>query len=529
MFRAAAAALMGALALASGIDVRAISTAAQSSASTPHSASPRSTDGEPTEAEVRGVCTPCHAFAPPEVLPRAAWRDEIARMSLIRDNRRQPAGPPGTAARVISLPPDFVRALRYFEAHAPDRLPPPSRWPAADRMTFARHGLHATGAAGPPAIANVRFADVDGDERLELLAADVRSGLVTISRPYADDASMALVAELSNPAHIAIVDFDKDGTRDLFVADLGQFLPSDHEKGAVVLLRGTGAMKYDTLALDGWPRVADVEASDLNGDGTLDVLVAAFGWRKTGKLVLLENHTTDYTKPSFVPRTVDERPGAIHAIPADLNRDGKLDIIALFAQQFESVVAYINDGNAGLTFTPNVIYTAPHPNWGCSGIEVVDLDGDGDLDLLLTHGDTFDDEIIKPYHGIQWLENKGAFPFAAHTLAELPGVSRAQAADLDGDGDLDVIASTFIALGADVDERTLPSLVWLEQKRNGVFERHTLEMGRPRHATLDAADFDRDSDLDIVVGNFDVATGSPKGDAVEIWENRRIPDEESTR
>jgi hypothetical protein len=29
----------------------------------------------------------------------------------------------------------------------------------------------------------------------------------------------------------------------------------------------------------------------------------------------------------------------------------------------------------------------------------VDLDGDGDLDVLLTHGDTFDDAIIKPYHG----------------------------------------------------------------------------------------------------------------------------------
>jgi hypothetical protein len=108
-------------------------------------------------------------------------------------------------------------------------------------------------------------------------------------------------------------------------------------------------------------------------------------------------------------------------------------------------------------------------------------------------------------------------------------VSRAQAADLDGDGDLDVIASTFIALGADVDEKSLPSLVWLEQKRNGVFERHTLEVGNPRHATLDAADFDRDGDVDIVVGNFNVASASSDRDAVEIWENRRIPDEQSTR
>jgi FG-GAP-like repeat len=527
MFRVAAATLLGALALASVIDTLVVGARAQSLASPPRSASPRLSAGEPTEAEVRSVCTPCHAFAPPDVLPRAAWRDEIARMSLIRDNRPQPAGPAGTAARLIPLPPDFERALRYFEAHAPDRLPPPSEWPAADRMAFATRGLSTSGAATAAAIANVRLADVDGDRRLELLAADMRSGLVTISRPYAGDSTMTPLAELSNPAHISMVDFDQDGTRDFFVADLGQFLPSDHDKGAVVLLRGRGALKYDTLALDGWPRVADVETGDFNGDGTLDVLVAAFGWRKTGRLVLLENHTVDYSKPSFVPRMIDDRPGAIHAIPTDLNGDGQLDLIAVFAQQFESVVAYINAGTAPLTFTQNIIYTAPHPNWGSSGIEVVD--GDGDLDVLLTHGDTFDDEIIKPYHGIQWLENIGAFPFAAHTLADLPGVSRAQAADLDGDGDLDVIASTFIALGADVDEKSLPSLVWLEQKRNGVFERHTLEVGNPRHATLDAADFDRDGDVDIVVGNFNVANGSSGRDAVEIWENRRIFDEQSTR
>jgi hypothetical protein len=287
----------------------------------------------------------------------------------------------------------------------------------------------------------------------------------------------------------------------------------------VVWLRGTKGGKYETLALDGWPRVADADLADFNGDGTLDVAVAAFGWRKVGNLTVLENHTTDYTKPSFIARVVDPRPGAIHAIPVDLDKDGRMDLVAVIAQQFETVVAYINTGATETAFEPKVLYTAPHPNWGSSGIQVVDLDGDGDLDVLLTHGDTFDDQIVKPYHGIQWLENRGTFPFVEHTLADLPGVSRAQAGDLDGDGDLDIVAAAFMAGGSDVDESQLGALVWLEQVKPGVFERRTLVKGAPRYATLDLGDFDADGDLDIVVGNF-LIQAKPSA-WVEIWENQR--------
>ena len=182
-----------------------------------------------------------------------------------------------------------------------------------------------------------------------------------------------------------------------------------------------------------------------------DLLVAAFGWRLTGQVAIMENTTAAGAQPSFTRHTIDPRTGSISAIPVDLNHDGKMDFVALLAQEHEAVIAYINTG-AGFTFEQQVIYAAPHPNWGSSGIQLVDLDKDGDLDVLLTHGDTFDDGIVKPYHGIQWLENTGTYPFVEHSIAGMPGVHRAVAVDMDGDGDLDIVACALLASGSDVDE-----------------------------------------------------------------------------
>jgi FG-GAP-like repeat len=498
--------VLGLLGLALAVAPRAQTPPAQTSA--PVASNAASAD------EVKARCGVCHPVPAPDILPRNKWRDELLRMMLIQEGVPEPVG----GSSFIPLPPDWIRLLRYYEAHAPERLPDPEPWPPVDPavLAFTRHPLAVpTPLANiATAIANVRFLDLDGDGRLDVVGSDMRTGAVYAGLAK-DHFTLNVIAQLNHPAHIEQVDLDKDGLPDLLVADLGSFEPADHQNGAVYWLRQQKDHSYKPIVLASHlARTADARAADFDGDGDLDIIVAVFGWRKTGNITLLENRTKNWNAPVFVPKVIDSRTGAIHVPIADLNHDGKPDFVAVLAQEHETIVAFLNTGK-GLEFTPQTIYAAPHPNWGSSGIELVDLDGDGDLDVLYTHGDTFDDTVVKPYHGIQWLENKGTYPFTEHTLASLPGAQRAQAIDLDGDGDLDIVATAMID-GGEMSPR-LASLVWLEQTKPGVFERHTLEMGTPYHATLDLADYNGDGRPDILVGWF--AFGKPLPSAIDIWEN----------
>lgn len=473
----------------------------------------------PQEAMARRVCSACHAFPPPDVVPRAMWKARVMEMtSLAFSGIGAPKqGPPVP----LDFDPDAI--TYYYETHAPDALAAPEPWPppGSDPARFARHAFRLPDDA-PASIANVRFFDLDGDGRLQIVAVDMVGGLVLAADPAKPQAGMRVLGHVPHPCHTELVDLDRDGLMDLVVADLGAVTPGDFLKGSVVWLRRlkTGGYKPYTLA-SGLPRVADVQAVDVDGDGDLDLIVAAFGWRAVGGIYLLENRTRPGSDPVFVKHEIDPRVGAIHVPVTDLDGDGKPDFVALLAQHYESVVAFLGDGKGG--FRPQTLYAGPHPAWGSSGLTLVDFNRDGKLDVLVTNGDMLDDFLLKPWHGIRWLENRGGLSFEEHELARLPGVHRALATDLDGDGDLDVVACAFVQFstpqGETPDPRAkqepaMPSLVWLEQVSPGRFEKHTLELGQ-YHVSLDIADYDHDGDPDIVVGNFRAATGP----AVEVWEN----------
>ncbi len=468
-----------------------------------------------TEQQIMAFCSGCHALPKPASFPQSVWYDEVKRgFDFYHQSTRKDLNPPPVQA-----------VVEYFRTRAPKSLVVPSPEPSSsvNRLRFRSSELVLPKSAEATKPAAVSFvAPWFGPEKnsTDLLVSDMAGGGVWRWSPLVADGSPQRVALLRNPAAARFVDLNGNGEPDLVVADLGSYSPADHDRGRVVWLPdvGAGTSTQEGIPLiEGLGRVADVQPADFDGDGDMDLVVAEFGWHKTGRVLWLRNDG-DAKSPKFESLVLDPRPGAIHVPVTDLNRDGRPDVVALISQEYEVIEAFLNRGDG--TFEKVRVHAADDPSFGSSGIQLVDLDGDGDIDVLYANGDTFDSKLLKPYHGVQWLENRGGFPFVPHHLTFLPGVHRALAGDLDGDGDLDIVAGSLLptANSEEAAALKLDSLIWLEQRAPGEFVRHAIETANCIHATLELADFDGDGDLDIATGSFR-DRGSADQNAATIWWN----------
>jgi hypothetical protein len=467
---------------------------------------------------VEKFCSTCHTLPPADVEPRHLWPKKIQEMY----DYAQSGGPwPKTQIPPIEEP------IAYFTARAPEQLPlppdvsgsPPSPLP------LVKHEIRLPELPSPPSISCVKFVRLAENRPAQLLISEMRHGLVALWTPTQPNEPAQILARVAHPSHTTVVDLDRDGSLDILVADLGDFWPVDTDKGRVMWLRGQPDGTYQSYPLlDGVGRVNDVQAADFDGDGDLDLIVAVFGNFHTGMIVYLENFTQEWSQPDFEPTVVDGHTGTSDVPVVDLNGDGRPDFIALQSQQHERIVAFLNVGRG--RFEERLIYAAPHPRWGSTGIKLLDVDHDGDIDVLFNHGDSVQvPPVPRPYHGVSWLENRGTFPFVDHRITHLPGAHTCQPADLDGDGDEDLVSGVFIPVfnPAWPDAHWLESLVWLEQTRPGEYRRYVIETGYPFHPCADACDYDGDGDVDVAVGNFVLFPGERRESMPNLLllENRR--------
>ncbi len=365
-----------------------------------------------------------------------------------------------------------------------------------------------------PQIAHVAIVDLDRDGLNDVLVSDSFRNVVTwVRQAPRGTFTETVVAGVSAPAHVEAIDFDRDGDLDLVVAALGFLFPNNNRVGSVIVMENDGQQKFRSrYVADRIARVADARAADLDGDGDLDISVAGFGY-DDGETSWLENQG-GWT---FRQHVLQRLSGPINAIPADINGDKLPDIVALVSQEWEEIWAFINDGKG--TLAPRMLWGSTNADFGSSWMTLVDMDRDGDPDILYANGDAFEyaPPNSRPWQGVQWLENRGDLKFELHRMIDQQGVTSPEAVDLDDDGDLDVL---LVNANNDWDNPEAPSLLWLENDGKMQFTMRPIATSPTHLLTLAVGDLDGDGKPDAVTGGMHISRPYDRIGRVTAWFRR---------
>lgn len=476
---------------------------------------------------VNQYCGTCHKVPPPYLMPKMFWPRAVRAMANLSEKRMGREFISEEIGTIIS---------NYYVKNSPEHLPPlpyPSLIPAS--RVFEKHDVAKHSSL--PLVVNAKPIDINLKSANELLVSDTEQNQIVLLSQVEGKWHETSLAKANVPVNTEIVDYDQDGDKDIIVAVLGDFPPSEKLVGEVILLTQLAPGKFKpSILLNNVGRITDARAVDLDGDKDLDIAVSIFGGGFIGELAWLENKGNGTHKK----HTLLKLSGALNATPADINNDGKMDLVSLVAQEHEVIIAMINKGKR--KFQPIRLGQAPHPMFGSTSMELVDMDNDNDLDLLFTNGDANDLQMDpKPYHGVQWSENKGNLKFTYHDIGRFYGASKAVAGDLDNDGDIDVVASSWHNYWEDPLRQ---SLIWFENNGKQQFTRHNIT-NKPRSiVSLELKDITGNQHLDIIAGVFrmdlmievimaakkegngqqqEIFRTSPLKEGVVIFENNKPP------
>ncbi len=416
----------------------------------------------------------------------------------------------------LSLPQMFAhifKGARKEEAAAGPAEP--RRGPKIDFLSTIPIGFPAS---DPPRIASITLADLDQDGLMDIIVSDMLANRIGWIRqhPAGIFTEKWVGPVLAAPAHASVVDIDGDGDLDILVACMGQLFPSNDKIGSVVILENDGKQNFTPhVVLDHVARATDVRAADFNGDGRLDLIVGQFGY-DDGETRWMEN----LGNWQFRSHILQSLSGVIHAIPVDIDKDGDMDVVSLVSQEWEEIYVFENDGHGN--FKSHLVWGSTNEDYGSSGIRIVDMNRDGLTDILYTNGDAFDylPPRPRPWHSVQWLENKGNFKFEHHPIGKFNGASGAVAADVDGDGDLDVVAVSCYNFW---DQPESQSIIWFENDGKMNFTEHDIAHSPTHLISLETADLNNDGKPDFVTARMNVYPPFTKEGRVVLWLNQWKP------
>lgn len=315
--------------------------------------------------------------------------------------------------------------------------------PAAGLALLAACGGSSSGNSGPYEIANsVLILDLDKDGKPDLAFSMATWGggpphAGFVSRRYQDPAHPGSFRDPirqdagKDPIALAAGDLDGDGLADLVVANTQTVAGAIADNSLSLLLSGpqiTVVLPPRSLAL-GKRDPLDVALADFNGDGRLDIAVAARG----GNDVLVFFQTA--SPANFGPAVAFPLSGEPTCLVAtDLNGDGRMDLAVGLASGSVAVLLQDSIGTAGPgLFRPPVNYLlGGYP----AQIRAADLDGDGRRDLAVAVDGWGEGQVALL---LQDKSQAGRFLPADWLTTGDHGARALAIADLDGDGRMEIV------------------------------------------------------------------------------------------
>ncbi len=395
------------------------------------------------------------------------------------------------------------------------KLPPPAKAKTqVDLQRFAGEEIGNPIGDRRPWVAHVRSVDLDQDGHLDAVGCEAKDSEVVWLRQLEDGSFQEIVIakQAQAPVHAEVYDLDADGDLDVLVSCMNIVFPNNSKIGTLMVLENDGSQNFtQRILLENVDRVTDARAADLDKDGDLDIVVGQFGYDQ-GEVRWMRN----LGNWQFESQTVLQLSGTINVTIDDYNGDGWLDFAALVSQQWEEIHIFENDGNGG--FKKNrVIWGSTNDDYAVSGMTSADLNRDGKPDLVFTNGDGFGPNPVpgpRPWHGVQWLENKGAGFFKFHRIGDLGGAYSPAAVDIDNDGDMDVLAlSSF----NDWSNPKAESLVLYQNDGNMKFQSIVLAHDPIQLLSIDTGDYDDSGRKSIVSGGFHAYQPYERMSRFMIW------------
>ena len=274
--------------------------------------------------------------------------------------------------------------------------------------------------ADAPAPEDAALADMNGDGYLDVLVAAELAHILYLQNPGAGAREehwprliLPMTRDRGSYIRVFAADLDGDSVAEVIAPNKGAQSPGpdDYARSTPVELY---RLHGDPLQGDSWERrelgrysiPQNAEPVDLDGDGDLDIVVGARG---DNRLVFFENLNDG--ELGFVEHAIGingANMAGFNLEYADLSDDGRLDILGAAAREMVWIEQPERNGDTWNAYTIGSF--APD---GITGMEVADIDGDGDLDVMagsysrgLRTGDG-DIDLNDPLGRLGWFENPG--------------------------------------------------------------------------------------------------------------------------